>query len=198
MIRSFSMFLGQAAALVSAVTFALSAQAQASVSDRIVIRSGDMVEIKVFREEDLSGKVRVSSNGEVSVPLIGLVRVGGKTPEEASEAIKARLADGYLVQPDVLVTVSDYAKQFFTIIGQVQKPGTYEMPANGQITLLQAIGVAGGYTRIANTSKILIKRSVGDGERVFEVNAKRLSKESGTSAYYLQPGDVITIAESLF
>jgi protein involved in polysaccharide export with SLBB domain len=181
-------------ALLSAVLLMDVAQAQ----ETMAIRPGDLIDVKVFREDDLSGKVRVSSQGEVNLPLIGLVRIGGSSPEAAASAIKSRLADGYLVQPDVMVTVAEYSKVYYTVLGQVQKPGAYELPASGSVTLLQAIGVAGGFTRIANPSKVTLKRTLGGREQVIELNAKRLSKEAGSAPVLIQAGDVITISESLF
>lgn len=187
-----------AAALFLTLLSGSSAQGEGTFTENMAIRTGDLVEIKVFREEDLSGRVRVSSQGDVNLPLIGLVRVGGKSPEAASEAIKARLADGYLVQPDVMVTVAEYAKLLYTVLGQVQKPGSYEIPATGNVTLLQAIGVAGGYTRIANAGKVTLKRTIGGRERVTEINAKRLGREAGSAPVLVLPGDVITVSESMF
>jgi len=189
-------------AALTAATLSLvlhsAAQGQSASLESMAIRSGDLVEVKVFREDDLSGKVRVSAQGDVNLPLIGLVRIGGKSPEAASDAIKARLADGYLVQPDVMVTVAEYAKLIYTVLGQVQKPGSYEIPANGNVTLLQAIGVAGGYTRIANPGKVILKRTIGGREKIIDLNAKRLSKEAGSAPVMVLPGDVITVSESMF
>jgi len=176
----------------------LAARPAGAQSAAMAIRPGDLVEVKVFREEDMSGKVRVSALGDVNLPLIGLVRVGGQSPESASDAIKAKLADGYLVQPEVMVTVSEYAKLLYTVLGQVQKPGSYEIPATGNVTLLQAVGVAGGYTRIANPGKVILKRTIGGRERIIEINAKRLGKEAGGAPVLVLPGDVITVSESMF
>ncbi len=192
--KRFFTILFMTASLLAGVT---GAGAQ-SMGDNMPIRPGDLVEVKVFREEDLSGKMRVSSEGDISLPLIGLVRVGGISPEAASQAVRSKLADGYLVEPNVLITVSEYSKQLYTVLGQVQKPGTYEMPTTGKVSLLQAIGMAGGYTRIANPSKVVIKRSIRGVDKVFEINAKRLTKESGGTTLLLQAGDVVTVAESLF
>ena len=69
--------------------------------------------------------------------------------------------EGYLTNPQVNLTVRTYARKLFTILGQVQKPGTYPIEGGESVSLLQAIGMAGGYTRIANPSKVILKRREG-------------------------------------
>ena len=76
------------------------------------------------------------------------------------------LAKDYLVNPHVNVNVTEYSKRRITILGQVQKPGSYDMPDREAVTLLQAIGMAGGYTRIADPSKITFKRRIGMHRRL--------------------------------
>jgi polysaccharide export outer membrane protein len=117
---------------------------------------------------------------------------------EATEAIKALYRDGYLVNPQVSLTIRAYAKRLFTVLGEVQKPGSYEMQGTDEITLLQAIGMAGGYTKIANAGNITVKRRAGGGEEVIKLNAKRMARGDDKSSFLVRPGDVITVAESLF
>jgi polysaccharide export outer membrane protein len=114
--------------------------------------------------------------------------------------IKARYRDGFLKNPQVSLTVRSYAKKLFTILGQVQKPGSYDMQGTNQITLLQAIGMAGGYTRIADPSNVTVKRleAAGSGETVQKLNAKRMARGEDISTFYIQAGDVISVGESLF
>jgi len=146
----------------------------------------------------LQTQVRVAKDGTITFPLIGVVRVGGKTPQEAARTIRDMLAKGYLLNPQVTVNVLEYFKYRFTVLGQVQKPGSYDFPDRDRLTLLEAIGLAGGYTRGADPSKVLIKRLVNGKEMVYRLNAKNMASQQSTSAFEVLPGDVITVAESIF
>jgi polysaccharide export outer membrane protein len=105
----------------------------------------------------------------------------------------------YLVNPKVNVSLLSYARQRFSILGQVNRPGTYEMPdtSPGGIDLLEAIAMAGGYTRIAAPERITVRRQNGSGDQVLKVNAKRFTKGSG-GGFLILPGDAITVGESIF
>jgi polysaccharide export outer membrane protein len=162
------------------------------------ILPADVLEITVFQEDDLKSTLRVTNEGTIAFPLIGVVNVGGLTPQQASQAIRDRLAQGYLVNPQVTVTVMEFSKRRFTVLGEVQKPGSYDLPDQQDITVLQAIGMAGGYTRIANPGKVTLMRRVNGQQKTFELNAKRMASGSAESAFTVVPGDVITVAQSLF
>ena len=158
---------------------------------------GDLIEVKVFQEDDLESKLRISDQGTITFPLIGVVRIGGMTAQAASQVIRNALRR-YLVNPQVTLIVSEYSKRRFTVLGQVQKPGSYDMPDRDPLTLLQAIGMAGGYTRIADPSKIVLKRANNGSDEVIKINASRMAKDNSISAMQVQPGDVITVRESIF
>ena len=163
-----------------------------------VLAPNDMIDIKVFQEDDLASTLRVAPAGTIVFPLIGTVNVGGLTPHDAAAAIRSALARDYLVNPQVTVTVTEYGKRRFTVLGQVEKAGTYEMPEREKMTLLDAIAMAGGYTRIADSGKVTLKRNVGGKDTVLRLNAKVMARDSKTTAFEIQPGDVITVSESLF
>jgi len=152
-----------------------------------ILAPNDLIQVKVFQEDDLLS----------TFPLIGIVKIGGRSPQEAARVIQDALAKDYLVNPQVTLTVIQYSKRHFTVLGQVQKPGAYDIPDREQMTLLEAIGTAGGYTRIADPSKITLKRSVDGRESVIKLDAKRMANENG-SAFEILPGDVITVGESIF
>jgi len=157
-----------------------------------------MLEIIVFQEDDLKSELRVSNEGTIVFPLIGTVAVGGMTPQEAAQTIKARLSRGYLINPQVSVTVTEFSKRRFTVLGEVQKPGSYEMPDQQDVTVLQAIGIAGGYTRIANPSRVILMRRIDGAEQTFHLNAAQMANGDAESAFKVVPGDVITVAQSVF
>ena len=163
-----------------------------------VLAANDLIGIKVFQEDDLETRVRISKDGTITFPLIGVIRVGGKTPQEAARGIRDMLAKGYLINPQVTVSVLEYTKYRLTVLGQVQKPGSYDFPDRERLTLLEAIGMAGGYTRIADPGKIVVKRISNGKESVYRVNAKKMASRVDSSAFEVMPGDVITVGESIF
>ena len=163
-----------------------------------LLAPNDVVTVTVFQEDDLTTRARVANDGTITVPLIGSVRIGGKSVDDAGQVIRARLAKGYLVNPQVSVAVTEYAKRLFTVLGQVQKGGTFEFPDQGPLDLLQAIGLAGGYTRIANPGKVIVKRRINGKDTVFLLNAKAMAGNTAGKPFEILPGDTITISESIF
>src|SRR6187431_1658948 len=102
-----------------------------------LLGANDFVEVTVFQEDDLATKARVGYDGTITVPLVGSVKIAGKSVDEAAQIIRARLAKGYLVNPQVNVSVTEFAKRLVTVLGEVQKGGTFEFPNQGPLDLLQ-------------------------------------------------------------
>jgi polysaccharide export outer membrane protein len=175
----------------------MDASAQGAQGERSsgVIGRMDHVEIRVFREDELTTRGQLSGDGTISMPLIGPVRLEGLTTDQAAAAITRRLADGYLVKPEVSVSIEARIRKTVTILGQAQRPGVFELPAHRQLTLVEAIGMAGGVTRIGNAKKITLKRL--SGSSVETINLSDITKGNGVDIP-LRDGDVITIPESLF
>lgn len=163
-----------------------------------LLAPNDLVTVTVFQEDDLLTKARVGNDGTISVPLVGSVRIGGKSVDEAAQIIRARLAKGYLVNPQVNVAVIEFAKRLVTVLGQVQKGGTFEFPNQGPLDLLQAIGLAGGYGAKADPGKIVVKRRVQGKDVVFQLNGKTLAAKKDAQPFEVLPGDTVTVAESIF
>ncbi|RYD18906.1 MAG: polysaccharide export protein [Verrucomicrobiaceae bacterium] len=159
-----------------------------------VIGRMDNVEIRVFREDELTTSGQLSEDGTITMPLIGSVRIQGLTTDQASAAITRKLKDGYLVKPEVSVSIEARIRRTITVLGQAQRPGVFELPAHRQLSLVEAIGMAGGVTRIANGKKISLKRA---GGKVEMVNLTDITTGKGKDIA-LRDGDVITIPESLF
>lgn len=180
-----------AAALAIALGFTgLHAQEERSSG---VIGRLDSVDIRVFREDDLATRGQLSADGSITMPLIGNVKIQGLTTDQAARLIERRLADGYLVKPEVTVSIAARIRRTVTVLGQAQRPGVFEIPAHRNLTLVEAIGMAGGLTRIANTRKVTIKGAGG----VRVVNLKEIAAGKGKDVP-LKDGDVIHIPESLF
>jgi protein involved in polysaccharide export with SLBB domain len=154
----------------------------------------DNVEIRVFREDELTTRGQLSADGSISMPLIGSVKIQGLSTDQAAVLITKKLADGYLVKPEVSVSIEARIRKTVTVLGQVQRPGVFEIAAHKQLTLVEAIGMAGGITRIANSKKIKLKGSNG---HVTIVNLTEITTGRGNDIP-LRDGDVVTISESLF
>ena len=163
-----------------------------------VLSPNDVVQVKVYQEDDLETKMRIGKDGTTSFPLIGVINLGGKTVAQAADLIRARLADGYLVNPQITVSVIEYAKRRFTVLGQVQKPGTYEIPNEESMTFLQAVAMAGGYTRLANRGSVTVTRMVGGKKINFNLDLKSATSDLNTQPFEILPDDTITVAERIF
>jgi len=164
--------------------------------DNYKISPEDVLEIKVFQESDLDTTAKVNADGSIALPLVGSVKVAGRSVDGAIQAIKSAYKNGYLVNPQITIVISEYSERSFTVLGQVASPGSYTFSSGKTMTLLEAIGKAGGYTRIANPGRINIKRSIKGQQSNIRVDAKRNAREGGT--VIIMPGDVITVAESIF
>lgn len=169
----------------------------AAVPANYALSPNDLVEVKVFQEEDMDWTVRVTKDGTVNLPLVGTVNVLHKTPDELGEIVKTKLHDGYLVHPQVSVAVMEYSKRRFTLLGEVNKPGQIDFPDNSDLNLLEAIGIGGGYTKSANASRVYVKRLVGNKEIVLTVDANRMARRQ-EAPFHILPGDTITVAETPF
>ena len=150
-----------------------------ATSSEYDIGVGDKLSVRVFQVEDLSfDELVVDTSGNINLPLIGAVRGSGRTAGEMSADIAGRLAAQYLRNPQVTVTVTEAANQKITIDGAVTKPGVYEM--RGSTSLLQAVAMAEGPTRVADLTKVAVFRSI-DGRRsvaLFDLAAIRQGRAS--------------------
>jgi polysaccharide export outer membrane protein len=157
-----------------------------------------LIALKVFQEPDLDLTARITAAGKVNVPLLGEVAVAGKTASEATRLIRDRLEARFLVNPQVSLSILEESKRLFTVLGQVQRPGTYRFPERQTLDLIQVIGIAGGYTRIANAGNITVKRRAAGKEVVVRVDGKRLARDKNAEPFVIEAGDIITVAERLF
>jgi polysaccharide biosynthesis/export protein len=137
----------------------------------------DLIDIEVFEMDNLKRTVRVNAAGAISLPLIGQVPVAGLTSQEVEERIAARYSEKYLQNPQVSVFIKEFTSERITIEGAVAHPGIF--PLAGQITLLRALAIAGGFGSIANTSEVMLYRVNEKNERqvaVFDVEKIRAGK----------------------
>lgn len=155
------------------------------------IGAQDLLEISVFGVEDLNRAVRVNSNGQITLPLIGAIMAGGKTIPELEAALAESYAATYLQNPQVTVFVTEFSSQRVTLEGSVEKPGIY--PLTGRTSLLQAIAMAQGLDDLADPRGIVIFRQI-DGQRMaaaFDIREVRAGTMPDPQVY----GDDIIVVE---
>lgn len=135
---------------------------------------GDKLNVEVFQVEDLSfEELVVDASGNISLPLVGSVLGAGRTADEIASSIAASLGQQYLRNPHVTVAVAESAGQKITVDGAVNKPGVFAM--RGSTSLLQAVAMAEGPSRVADLSQVAVFRTV-DGRRavaIFDLTAIR-------------------------
>lgn len=158
------------------------------------IGATDVLAVQVFQVQDLTfERISVDASGRLQMPLIGSVPAAGLTPAELSAELGRRLSERYLRNPQVTVTVVEAASQKVTVDGAVTKPGVYEM--RGRTTLLQAIAMAEGPTRIAQLEKVAVFRMV-DGQRMAAIFDLRQIRQGRMPDPYLQGDDVVIVDTS--
>src|SRR4249919_1640581 len=157
------------------------------------IGAQDLIEISVFGVADLTRTVRVNSNGQVSLPLVGTVMAGGRTTPELEHDIATKLANGFLQDPQVSVFVKEYTSQRITLEGAVKKPGIY--PLTGKTTLLQGIAMAEGLDQLADLGGIVIFRQV-DGKRMGAVYDLRAVRKGLIDDPQLYGDDIVVVDQS--
>ena len=157
-----------------------------------------MIQLKVYQEEDLETKAKVNQDGWVTIPLIGPVALAGKTVDEASQLIREKLDKRFVINPQVSLSVTEYSKRRFTILGQVQRTGVYEFSGDEKITILQAIAMAGGFTRMGDPSKVVVQRVEQGQVKVHKMNAEAVLKNPQAKPFEIQPEDLISVGTRLF
>jgi len=157
------------------------------------IGPSDLLEINVFQVADLNRTVRVNTSGDISLPLIGLLKAGGRTVQELEAEIATKLDAKFLQNPQVTVFVKEFTSQRVTLEGAVKTPGIY--PLTGKTTLLQAIAMAQGLDPLADLKGIVIFRVV-DGKKMgarFDIKAIRSGAAADPQVY---GDDIIVIDQS--
>ena len=158
------------------------------------IGAQDLLQISVFGVKDLDKDVRVNSNGQISLPLIGGVMAGGKSIPELEAELAKKYSEGFLQKPQVTVFVKEFTSQRITVEGAVNKPGIF--PITGKTTLLQAIALAGGVDdKIVDLSGIVVMRQVG-GRKQAAVFDLRQVRKGNIEDPQLYGDDVIVVEQS--
>lgn len=188
-VSAFLLFLGaMAISACAAVDYPVMsvAQANASAPRSYGLSPGDSVRITVFDEPTLTADYEVGSNGAIAFPLINEIDANGLSTAQLSEAIANELqVNGFVQQPRVSAEVLTYRPIY--VLGEVQTPGEFEY--TGDLTILQAIAKAGGFTPLADERRILLTRDGGDETVIVEL---------GRTPLRILPGDTVVVRQSIF
>jgi polysaccharide export outer membrane protein len=193
-----------------AVVAALAAAANADARQGYQIGQGDILKIAVWSQPELSGEFTVDVAGGITMPLIGMVKAEGQTLAQVEEAIRSRLADGYLINPQVTIGVAQFKSQRVFVVGEVRTPGV--VPLSGALSLVEALTRVGSLTEFAGGDLVVIRPADGKevtgpalagdpgAKEILRVDIQQLQSRGPTSNIDLRDGDTVVVprAEMIF
>lgn len=164
----------------------------------------DRVRISVYQEDDLTSLTRIDARGRVNMPLLGEIAIGGMTVVEAQAAIENAYKEGrYLRNPQVTISVEEYASREVSISGAIRNGGRYSLPIESTLTVAELVTKAGGITDIGKGTAVTVTRFLPDGtKKVFTVDVDSVIKgkkdtKTDDSSLVLLPGDNVYVPERL-
>ena len=188
----------QAAMAQEAAAIAAALQQVVRAKTDYKISPADLISVTVYQDLEMNRKVRVNANGTVSMPLIGAVTIGGMTLLEAQNSIESKLAK-FLVTPQVSLFIEDYGNKTVFVMGEVQRPGSYPIPTESRLTVLEAISTAGGFTPIAGQDRTRVLRNVNGVSVTYTIEVKAITQQGQKEKdMVLEPNDVIYVPQSFF
>jgi protein involved in polysaccharide export with SLBB domain len=159
----------------------------------VVLEEGDVIRISVLNDPILSmDKALINKGGAILHDVLKELRVAGMTLKEAQEMIHEILAKDYLVDPTVTLTIVSYADYQFSVLDEVNRPGTFSMPRDKKIDISQAIAMAGGPTRVGS-SKVVVERLENGIRRAIKVDTSKPNNNE-----FVQPDDKIKVGEKFW
>lgn len=164
----------------------------ASGADGYAIRPGDLISVRVFGQEGMSGRVRVRADGHISIPFLNDVQAAGFKPNDLAAQLQKRLKS-YINDPVVTVALEESQGLQIPVLGEVTRPGKYALtPGSGVLDLLAE---AGGLTEYARRDRIFVLRSGGTAQTPrIRFRYQDLSRGHGRAlTFRLQPGDVVVV-----
>ena len=168
---------------------------RAALVDAAALGTGDLIEIRVHKHADLSGVYEVPPSGDIDFPYIGTLIVAGKTSTMLEATIRTQLANGFYVNPTVNVQVKERRSKKVFVLGQVQKPGAFVFEEN--MTIVQAIALAGGFTSLASRNSTMARRVENGAERQISIPVEQIITEKNTKNFQLIPGDIVYVPEAV-
>jgi polysaccharide export outer membrane protein len=156
----------------------------------------DVIDVKVIGEGDISAPYRIGTDGTIDFPYIGRVELGGLRPGQARELLSRKLQDGFLVSPQVTLMVKEWNSRRISVLGQVNKPGKVDYFP--QMTIMDAIAAAGGFTPVAAQNSVTLRRKVKGGDAVSGRFRVGDISEGRAPNVILLPRDVLFVEERIF
>jgi polysaccharide export outer membrane protein len=152
--------------------------------------SEDVIEVFVWKQPDLTATVVIRPDGRISLPLTNELEASGKTAIQLQKDITERLRE-YVTQPIVNVIVKQVNSLKISVLGEVRKPDVYRI--KNQVTVLDAIAMAGGFTDFARPNRVIVIRNAPFGTQRIKVNVKQVVAEGSKAQFYLQPQDTVYV-----
>jgi polysaccharide export outer membrane protein len=151
----------------------------------------DVLQVIVWKNEALSRSVAVRPDGRISLPLLDDVQAAGRTTRDLREYLTTKLSE-FMAAPEVSVIVTDVRSMKVSVIGEIPKPGRYELKS--RTTVLDILALAGGFGQFASRSRIVILRPEGEGMKRIPFNYNKVVSAGGEQDnIYLQPGDIVVV-----
>jgi len=193
----------RAAGLVLCLVAVAAAGAGLAAGQVYQVGPGDVLKVAVWERPELSGEFTVDAAGSISVPLIGAVKAAGQSVEQIERDMRDRLADGYVVNPQVSISVSQFRSQRVFVVGEVRTPGVVAL--TGALTLIEALTRVGSLTEFAGGELVVIRPGAGrevtgpvlasdpGATEVLRVDVKLLQSRGPTSNVVLRDGDTVVV-----
>ena len=174
------------------------ASTAANLSGDYVLQPLDLVHVEVYQEPDLERSVRLSRESTVNLPLVGNVDLKDKTVNQAAADIRQLYDKDYIVNPQITLTVLDYNQRKVDVLGSVNEPGTVAFRPEQKMGLIEAITRAGGFTRLADRSKVKLTRNQPNGStQTYIIDVDDLIQGKSSDPWYLQKEDIIFVPERI-
>jgi polysaccharide export outer membrane protein len=155
---------------------------------------GDLFDVRVFGETDLTGQYRVGPDGTIDYPLVGRLEVTGLLPSQLSTLLRDKLAR-FVHAPQVSVLLREMNSKRVIVYGQVQRPGTF--PYTDAMTIVQVISLAGGFTAMAARERVVLSHNEKDQQKIVEVNVREIADGHAPNRF-VAPGDEVYVPERIF
>ena len=167
-------------------------------SSDYLLQPGDLVEIKVFMEDNMDRTLRISGQGTITFPLVGNIKIAGNSVVTAENLLLSSLKK-YILHPQVSMLIKEYGNKTVYVLGQVSKPSAIQIPPERSLTVLEAITSVGGFTDIAAQSKVRVLREEKGQHKSIDIDISQITKMGNKSLdIALQPGDVVFVPQSMF
>lgn len=185
--------------LLTLLSFA-SGHGSAATPESYPLSVRDRISFFVLNEAETEVEQRIDGEGRIRLPYIGTVRIEGMTARQAESTIEeAFVAREIYIDPQVTIRVTEYAIKEVAVLGEVKQPGTLAFPIEAALLdIREAISMAGGFTNIAKTNKVVVTRQSGGRKETFEVDVEEMLEEGESETFMVEPGDVIFVPERFF